>query len=94
MDAPGLAAGCWLIFANLVGFGLMGIDKSRAVNGRRRFREATLHRVSAAGGAFGVIAGSSAFHHKTEKDSFAAITYALAMCWVLALVLLRRALGT
>jgi uncharacterized membrane protein YsdA (DUF1294 family) len=53
----------------------------------------TFYKAAAAGGAFGIIAGSSVFHHKTLKDSFTAATYAAAIAWVLFLLWLETLLG-
>jgi len=93
MNVLWLLTGCWILSASMAGFALMGIDKSRARHGERRVREMTFYEAAALGGAFGIIAGSSAFHHKTLKDSFTAVTYAAAFAWVLALLWLRTLLG-
>ena len=62
--------GAYLLVINLEGFALMGIDKSRARRGRRRFAEATLFIVAALGGSLGVLCGMYAFRHKTLHTSF------------------------
>ena len=94
MNAFWLLTACWILTVSLAGFALMGVDNSRARHRERRVRERTFYRVAAAGGAFGIILGSSVFHHKTLKDSFTAVAYAAAVAWVLALVWLQRFLGS
>ncbi|MBQ8654753.1 MAG: DUF1294 domain-containing protein [Clostridia bacterium] len=56
--------------ANLVCFTLMGIDKRRAVRGRRRIRERTLFLSAALFGALGGVIGMQVFRHKTKHRSF------------------------
>ncbi len=84
---------CWISLASAAGFALMGVDKSRARHHGRRIRESTFHKLAAAGGAFGIIAGGSVFHHKTLKDTFTGVAYAAAIGWVLCVLLLQRFLG-
>ena len=55
---------------NVLSFGLMGADKRRARNGRRRIRERTLWIVSALSGALGGLLGMAVFHHKTRHWRF------------------------
>jgi uncharacterized membrane protein YsdA (DUF1294 family) len=88
------AAGGWLIAVTAVGFAAMGLDKSRAVRRERRVSERALRRIAAAGGALGVIAGSSVFHHKTLKESFMDAVYIAAVAWVLVLLGLQWLIGS
>lgn len=60
----------YLIFLNLVGFGLTGYDKAIAGTNRRRIPERTFFIVAAAGGSAGVLVGMGIFRHKTRKGSF------------------------
>jgi len=83
-----------MLLANLFAFALMGADKSRARHHERRVRENTFYKLAVAGGAFGIIAGSSVFRHKTLKDSFTGLAYAAAIGWVLVMLLLQRFLGS
>lgn len=55
---------------NVLSFGLMGADKHRARQGRRRIRERTLWIVSALSGALGGLLGMAVFHHKTRHWRF------------------------
>ena len=59
-----------LLIWNIVTFLLMGIDKYKAVKGKRRISEATLIGVSFALGATGSIVGALVFRHKTKKAKF------------------------
>ncbi len=83
----------WLILTGFVGFILMGIDKTRAQDGSWRIPEKVFFRLALAGGAFGVLLGSSVFHHKTLKGSFLGIIILIAIVWVAILFGLQRLLG-
>jgi uncharacterized membrane protein YsdA (DUF1294 family) len=59
------------IFAvNVLGFALMGIDKSRAKKRGFRIPEATLFVVAIIGGSIGTIIGMFTFRHKTRHWYF------------------------
>ncbi|MBO6132973.1 MAG: DUF1294 domain-containing protein [Lachnospiraceae bacterium] len=60
----------YLIFINLTGFLLMGIDKRKAKLHKWRIPEATLFGVSLIGGSIGSILGMFTFHHKTRHWYF------------------------
>lgn len=60
----------YLLLVNLIGFLLMGIDKSRARHGRWRISEATLVMIAFLGGSIGAILGMWIFHHKTRHWYF------------------------
>ena len=59
-----------LLLVNLLSFSLMGADKRRARQGKRRIRERTLWIASALFGALGGGLGMAVFHHKTRHRSF------------------------
>ncbi|MHB8586215.1 MAG: DUF1294 domain-containing protein [Thermoplasmatota archaeon] len=69
MDATDLFLG-WIALVTVVTFVAMGIDKSRARDGKRRIRERTLLTGAALGGSFGMLLGMAVFRHKTRKLSF------------------------
>jgi uncharacterized membrane protein YsdA (DUF1294 family) len=60
----------YLLIANLVGFSLMGIDKSKAKRHAWRIPEKTLFLASLLGGSVGTWAGMYTFHHKTKHWYF------------------------
>lgn len=60
----------YLEAVNLIAFLLMGIDKRRAIRGRRRIPEATLLLSAVLGGGIGALAGMLLFRHKTRKPRF------------------------
>ena len=62
----------WLLLTGLVLFGMMGIDKRRAVRGKFRIPEKRLFLFALLGGGIGGTAGMLVFHHKTRKWYFAA----------------------
>lgn len=60
----------YLELVNLAAFALMGIDKLRAKQGRRRIPETTLILSAVFGGGIGALAGMYLFRHKTRKQKF------------------------
>ena len=59
-----------LLLVNVLSFSLMGADKRRARQVKRRIRERTLWIASALFGALGGGLGMAVFHHKTRHRSF------------------------
>ncbi|MCU9614163.1 DUF1294 domain-containing protein [Caldibacillus lycopersici] len=59
-----------LLFINLIGFLLMGIDKKRARKHQWRIKESTLWLFAFIGGGVGTTIGMYLFHHKTKHTSF------------------------
>ena len=59
-----------LLWVNLFGFAIMGIDKRRAIKGAFRIPEAALFAVALIGGSIGSILGMYTFRHKTRKPRF------------------------
>lgn len=55
---------------SVVLFILMGVDKYKAENDKRRIPERTLMLLAAAFGAAGGLLGMLAFNHKTRKPKF------------------------
>lgn len=60
----------YLILMNLIGFGLMGIDKQRARRRDWRIPEKILFGAALLGGSVGAWAGMYLFHHKTRHWYF------------------------
>lgn len=60
----------YLIFMNLSGFAIMGIDKYKAKKHLWRIPEKTLFLFSVLGGSVGTLAGMYVFHHKTKHWYF------------------------
>lgn len=60
----------YFFISSIVGFSLMGIDKSRAKRGAWRIKEASLFLVALIGGAFGTTLGMYVFRHKTKHWYF------------------------
>ena len=60
----------YLIALNLLAFGLMGLDKSRARRGAWRIPEKTLFLAALLGGSLGGNLGMQIFRHKTKKRAF------------------------
>lgn len=55
---------------SFIGFALMGIDKSRAINHKWRIKEATLFLIAFLGGGIGSTLGMFFFRHKTKHWYF------------------------
>ena len=83
----------WLVLSSLVGFLLMGLDKSRAKSHSRRISEKFFFRLALVGGVFGIVVGSSVFNHKTTKNSFIGVNLVIAAVWIIILFGLQRLLG-
>lgn len=62
----------YVVVMNILGFALMGIDKSRARRKAWRISEKTLFLCSLLGGSIGSWAGMYAFRHKTRHWYFVA----------------------
>ncbi len=60
----------YIIIINIITFTLFGMDKSRAVQHRRRIRESTLLGLSFFGGGSGGLLAMYIFRHKTRKPYF------------------------
>ena len=61
---------CYLIFVNITGFVIMGVDKKRAIRGAWRISEASLFLTALIGGSLGCILGMQHFRHKTKHWYF------------------------
>lgn len=72
----------WLAVTNFAGLVVMGYDKSQAESGAWRVREMTLWKIAFLGGAFGVLAGKSAFRHKINDLTFMAPVYLATGIWL------------
>ena len=55
---------------SVIGFALMGIDKSRAINRKWRIKEATLFLIALFGGGIDSTLGMFFFRHKTKHWYF------------------------
>lgn len=55
---------------NIIGFGVMGLDKYKAVKYAWRIPESTLFIIAIIGGSIGCIAGMYTFRHKTRHWYF------------------------
>lgn len=72
-----IAALGYLALANLVAFAAMGLDKSSARRGGQRIPERTLLTLAAVGGGPGAVLAQQVFRHKTRKQPFASVLYAI-----------------
>ncbi len=79
----------FLIVTNLICFALMGADKRRAREHRRRIPENTLFLSAACMGALGGLLGMLCFRHKT-KHRFFALGFLILLAGELAILLYIR----
>lgn len=91
MDELWIGLICYLLIINMIGFAMMGIDKSRARRGAWRISEATLFGVAAVGGSIGCIAGMEVFRHKTKHWYFKWGMPAILVVQIVVLILLLKA---
>ena len=60
----------YLIIINVIGLGIMLVDKHNAVHGKFRIPEKTIWITAAIGGSLGCLMGMRLFRHKTQKGFF------------------------
>lgn len=60
----------YLVVQNIIGFGIMGLDKWKAKKHAFRIPESTLFIIAIIGGSLGSIIGMHLFHHKTRHWYF------------------------
>lgn len=60
----------YFLIVNMIAFAMMGTDKKRARQQRRRIRERTLFILALIGGSVGMYSGMRTFRHKTKHRSF------------------------
>ena len=60
----------YLLAVNVVAFLIMGADKKRAIQQRRRIPEKTLLLTALVGGSLGAYMGMQSFRHKTKHLKF------------------------
>lgn len=81
-----LLIGIYLIIINIIGFAIMGIDKSRARRRQWRIPEAHLFIVSIIGGSIGTLCGMHFFRHKTRHWYFVWGIPAILVIQILAVI--------
>ena len=82
--------GIYLVIVNIIGFSIMGIDKSRARKRAWRIPESHLFIIALIGGSIGTIVGMYFFRHKTRHWYFVfgmPIILAIQVIFVIALFL-------
>ncbi len=80
----------YLLFINLLGFVLYGVDKAKSRGRGRRIPERVLLWVARLGGGAGCWMGMMLFRHKTKHDRFMALVPLWTVLWTAALALLAR----
>ena len=91
MPCPLERLAIWLLFVNLLGLILFGLDKFRAVRRRWRVPEAVLLLTALLGGSLGSTAGMLLFRHKTRHLQFRmGLPLILATHLLLALYFLKK----
>lgn len=80
----------YVLVVNVLGFALMGIDKSRARRGAWRISEASLFLTAIVGGSIGCIAGMQRFRHKTKHWYFQYGMPAILVIQIVGLTLLLK----
>ena len=83
----GIAA-VWLALINLIAVLVFRHDKRAAVARRRRVPERVLLTFAALGASPGLVVASSAIRHKTRKQPFRGLLFAILAAQIIALALL------
>ena len=60
----------YILVINIIGFGLMKLDKYYAIKGKYRISEKTFFIIATFLGSIGVYAGIYTFRHKTKRLNF------------------------
>ncbi|WP_374570163.1 DUF1294 domain-containing protein [Phenylobacterium sp.] len=85
------ALALYLAAVNAAAFFLFAADKRRAIRDERRIPERELLTCAALGGVFGAVAAQQIFRHKTRKEPFRSVLWAILAAWAaLGLWLLYR----
>ncbi len=85
-------AALYLAAINLVTFAVFAADKRKAVRGEWRVRENTLLLLAAIGGSAGAMLAQQLLRHKTRKEPFRTVLYAIVVvqaAGLVALIILR-----
>ena len=80
----------YILFINLVGFVLYGVDKAKSKGRGRRIPERTLLWVARLGGGVGCWLGMMLFRHKTKHTRFMVLVPLWTVVWAIGMVLLVR----
>lgn len=83
----------WLALTGFTGVVLMGFDKHQARIAGKRIPERSFLTLALIGGAFGILLGGGAFHHKTRKGSFMGVVLVAAALWAGGIFELARVIG-
>ena len=78
----------YMLFINLAGIFLMGLDKRRAQKKAFRISEKQLFLCAGLGGCFGCLAGMYVFRHKTRHWYFQFGMPGICVLWSAVLILL------
>ncbi len=84
-----MVAACYLLIVAVMGgvtFVAYWRDKRRAIAGRWRVREATLHLLELGGGWLGGVVARPALRHKTRQPGFGAISWSIVAVHAAAIV--------
>ena len=79
MSAYQIVFTCIFVVMSVLGFMVMGIDKSKAKKGQWRIKEAVLFAFAILGGAVSSMLGMYIFRHKTKHWYFAVFFPVLAL---------------
>jgi uncharacterized membrane protein YsdA (DUF1294 family) len=76
--------GAYLVGIGIVTFLVYGFDKRQAKGQRTRVPENVLHIMALIGGTPGALLGQKLFHHKTQKQSFRRVFWAIVVLQIVA----------
>jgi uncharacterized membrane protein YsdA (DUF1294 family) len=86
---PGLGlAWSWIFGVSIASFFTYGYDKAVAGRNVTRVPEIVLHALTLFGGTLGSFLGMQIFRHKTQKNSFRIVFWAIVLIQIVVIVLL------
>ena len=77
----------WVAAVNAVAFAAYAVDKAQATRGGWRIAEAVLYVLALTGGTAGSILAQQICRHKTRKNSFRTVFWAVVLIQVLGLAI-------
>jgi uncharacterized membrane protein YsdA (DUF1294 family) len=77
----------WCLLVSIYGFVMMGLDKRKAIQLKRRISERHFYQIVALGGFLGVSMGMFVWRHKTQKWKFKLPVFGIFTMQILGVII-------